>query len=74
VGRQRERLEKNLTVVVVESKRQCSTCGDVRSRDEVQRVPRTPRSEREALFGTPKVRYYCKDNGDCFPCEEDYKE
>jgi len=56
----------------VESKRQCSSCGEVRRREEVQMVPRTPRSDRERAFGTPKTRYYCKDNGDCFPESEDY--
>jgi len=57
-----------------ESRCQCSGCGDVRPRGEMQMLPRTPQSQRERRFGTPKTRYYCADNDkDCFPCEEDYE-
>jgi len=55
-----------------ESLCQCSDCEEVRPRSKVEAVPRTPQSERERAFGTPKTRYYCKDN-DCFPSGEDYQ-
>jgi len=55
-----------------ESECQCSDCEDVRPRSMVEAVPRTPQSQREKAFGTPKTRYYCKDK-DCFPEEEDYE-